>query len=85
MYRRGMQRELWEREFEQPGSESGPHHVQQALSLVPTELLMFAQAFEALYIPQGKVSVVDWYRSGSIDRQQIELLATRVSYNNRCL
>ena len=79
----GKLKELWTHAFFE--HDVRPFHVQQALSAVPTEQLMFAQTFDALYIPQAKVGGdPHWHRDGSIDRRQIELLATRVSSNNQC-
>jgi hypothetical protein len=48
---------------------------------------MYAITFDALYIPQHKVGApkfIAWAREGSIDRAQIELLATRTSNLNQC-
>ena len=79
----GKLKELWQQAFLQHNVQ--PFHVQQALSAVPTEQIMFAQTFDALYIPQAKVGGdPNWSRPGGIDRRQIELLATRVSSNNQC-
>ena len=79
----GALAELWTDEFYSQGA--GPAHVQQALSALPTEMMQFAKIFNALYIPQAKVSAdPTWHWPGSIDRQQIELIATRVSNNNQC-
>jgi len=75
--------DMWTEKFLRHGVQ--PYHVQQALSLVPSEQAMFAQTFEALYMPQHLVGAdPHWHRPGSIDRRQIELLATRTSRLNNC-
>ena len=50
---KGKLKELWQRAFVQ--HDVKPFHVQQALSAVHTEQLMFARTFDSLYIPQAKV------------------------------
>ena len=58
-----------------------------ALSSVPSEQAMYAQTFDAMYIPQHLVGGDPFWgreRDGSIDRMQIELIATRTSNLNQC-
>eukprot|EP00937_MAST-01D_sp_MAST-1D-sp2_P001206 g1206.t1 len=64
---KGKLKELWQRAF--VAHNVKPFHVQQALSAVHTEQLMFARTFDSLYIPQAKVGGdPGWSRPGELIR-----------------
>ena len=66
-----------------PGARTG--NVIRSLSLVPDAMRMAISLTEMHYVPTQFVPDIEWTPGRSLDRSQIEFLASRVSERNGCV